>query len=246
MKVYLDNNILISIEDGLINIKDLRSFFGDDAQFVYSYCHLLELLASNDRFESLCKKRMDTIRFVTQMQHISPDNDNDGQFIFERKDPEIILKIILENSLIFEQMKVNARMIEFDRERIINELSIDKRRLNNYSENEVISKLDKSLSDRIGFGLIPLVDLTGQRLQEQICTIFNFLDHVGFWTDIHTEKSCIARVYDSSHAYFASGCDYFLSNDRKARMKSRVAYKFKKIHSTIVCGWDNKQKKPLC
>jgi hypothetical protein len=246
MKVYLDNNILISIEDGQIDINDLRSFFGGDVQFVYSYCHLLELLASNDRFESLHKKRMETIRFVTEIRHISPDIDNDGQFIFERKDPEFLLNIILANSIVFEQMKVNARMIEFDRERIIKELSIDKKRLNNYSEDEVISRLDESLSNRIGLGLVPLVDLTGQRLHEQICTIFNFLDHVGFWADVYTKKSSIARVYDSSHAYFASGCDYFISNDRKARMKSKVAYKFKNLHNTIVCGWDVKQKKPVC
>jgi uncharacterized protein YutD len=74
----------------------------------------------------------------------------------------------------------------------------------------------------------------GAFMHEQICSIFNFLDFVGFWKDKNSSKSNMARMYDASHAYFASGCDFFISNDLRARMKSKVAYEFKNIKSQVI------------
>ena len=55
----------------------------------------------------------------------------------------------------------------------------------------------------------------------------------------------MARIYDASHAYFAAGCDIYLSNDRKAVKKSKVAYSLQGIN-TKVSGWNENSKTIIC
>ena len=55
-------------------------------------------------------------------------------------------------------------------------------------------------------------------------SFFNARDMLGFWQDKRTERSNMARSYDVNHAYFASACDYFITNDRRTCNKANVLY----------------------
>ena len=55
-------------------------------------------------------------------------------------------------------------------------------------------------------------------------SFFNAMDMLGFWQDKRTERSNMARSYDANHAYFASACDYFITNDRRTCNKANVLY----------------------
>ena len=63
-------------------------------------------------------------------------------------------------------------------------------------------------------------------MYDKIAAIFLLLDLCGYQKDKETERSDFARMYDSSHATMAVHCDYFISNDKKTRMKTQVAYHY--------------------
>jgi len=90
-------------------------------------------------------------------------------------------------------------------------------------------------------GFDDFIDLSGNTLRERICTLFNRLDDVGFWKDKKTKKSNLARLYDSSHAYFASSCVYFVSNDKRTLNKANVAYSFYNLKTKAISFDEFKQ-----
>ena len=65
MKIYLDNNILISIEDKQIELDSLRKESPGNFEYVYSYAHISELLEAYDISGQLTAKRINTINSVT-------------------------------------------------------------------------------------------------------------------------------------------------------------------------------------
>lgn len=64
--------------------------------------------------------------------------------------------------------------------------------------------------------------------------IFELLDLLGYWKDKETERSNQARLWDSQHAYFASYCDYFISNDKRTRYKAEVVYDIFNVDTKII------------
>lgn len=60
--------------------------------------------------------------------------------------------------------------------------------------------------------------------QEMFQSTFNILDALGFWLDKVNVGSTMNRIYDANHAYFASACDYFITNNRNTRNKANFIY----------------------
>ena len=225
MKIYVDNNILVSIEKNEIDINELKDHFGKNAHFVYSYIHLQELLEAKINFETLKRLRFDTIRRLTNNKQIKPIVSREEKFFINIEDPNEVLMILKEHNYINERMHNSSeRFNNIDREK----------RINNYSDSEVLDFLNKTMTKNWELNLNELINPMGVFMHEQISSIFNFLDFVGFWKDKNTNRANMARMYDASHAYFASGCDFFVSNDRNARMKSKVAYKFKDLNTKVI------------
>lgn len=238
MRVYLDNNIIISIEKNEIDLEDLRDKFGSNTEFVYSYIHIQELLESGIRFDEFKDNRLNTIRKITKNKYLVPNPQKlESEFLLLTLDPELVLRDVKALQLVNREMKNLAKDIDNNREKLVKALEIDIIRLNNYSVNEVIEHINKALVNNIYLDLRTLINCMGVLLHEQICSIFNVLDIVGFWKDKKTEKSNMARAYDSSHAYFASGCNFFVSNDTKALKKTMVAYHFNNIQTTEIIEW---------
>jgi hypothetical protein len=137
------------------------------------------------------------------------------------EDPGSVLSRIHPYQFLNREIKDAVQVVDNYRERLVQALEIDIRRLNNYSVDEVIKQISDALNSNLYFDLRTLIDCMGLHLHAQINSIFNILDMIGYWKDEKTERSNMARVYDSSHAYFAAGCDYFVSNDKRCRAKAK-------------------------
>jgi len=236
MKVYLDNNIIISIEENEIKLSDLKNYFGADVEFVYSYIHIQELLEAGLRFEELKVKRLETIRKITKSKLINPHLlDRENEFIFTHQDPELMLGKVQATQFINDKLKsLTSINDKHHGDRLVKALNIDISRLNNYPIDEVINIIDRAFRSNLNIELDMYITLTGLLLHEQICSIVNLLDLIGFWKDKKTSKSNMARLYDASHAYFAAGCQYFVSNDTRCILKTKVAYNILNIGTQII------------
>jgi len=233
MRIYVDNNILIFIENREINIEDLIMFYGESSEFVYSYIHLQELLEFQGNIETLKNKRFDTIKKLTQNKYIQPIPLIDEKFNIIVENPESVFQMIDKHYFLTNEIRKANNFKSIDRKKLIEVLSIDIKKINNYSEQEVIDYFNSALTKNFEINLKSLIDLMGIRLHEQISSIFNLLDFIGFWKDKKSNRANMSRVYDASHAYFATGCDIFITNDLRTRKKSKVAYSIKGIKTKV-------------
>lgn len=242
MRIYIDNNILISIENKEIKIDDLINFYGKTAEFVYSYIHIQELLEFQDKVENLKYKRFETIEKLTQNKYIRPIPSIDRKFDIVNEHPESVFQTVKKYYFLTNEIRQYANNFDLiDRKKLIEILEIDIKRINNFSEMEVIDYFNNALSKNLEVNLQTIIDSMGILLHDQISSIFNLLDFIGFWKDKKSSKANMARAYDASHAYFAAGCNVFLSNDLRARKKSKVAYAIKGIETNIYEWKINKQ-----
>lgn len=69
MRVYLDNNIFVSIEDKEISLDVFRKNYS----YVYSYAHIQELMEAKNNFEDLKRIRLKTILDLTDNAYIYTD-----------------------------------------------------------------------------------------------------------------------------------------------------------------------------
>lgn len=237
MNVYLDNNILVSLEDNEIDISELNSI-SKKYFYMYSYAHIQELMEAKDSFSNLKKNRFKTIQELTKNMYLFPDNDNIN---LKEESPEKVLSTLRMFSGLTNLFKQSVRDFNIDRTRFIRVLNIDSKRINSYTPSEVTEYIDNALRSNLFLTLNTLLDLSGTTLRERISTLFNVLDFVGFWKDKKTEKSNLARTYDSSHTYFASYCNLFVSNDKRARYKAKVAYEYNNIETKVLSFEDFKK-----
>lgn len=110
-------------------------------------------------------------------------------------------------------------------------LGISTQVLNNYTPQEVIEHLSKEIP-MSGMNFTQLYEHATASfknsfkigLGHKIAGIFEMLDLLGYWKDKYTEKSNYARALDSGHCFYASCCDYFITNDQRTFNKAKVAY----------------------
>lgn len=232
MYAYLDNNIFVSIEDRGLDFNKIIKSLPENVQFVYSYVHIQELLESKKDLVSLKMKRIATLLSTTNFNYIFPKGDSTE---ITTNQPEEVINLINRFTIIFNAFRNHSNNFSFDREKLIFELGIDKNKINNYNPKDVIDHINFLLNKK---GEIlefkDIVNLAGMNLHEKINSIFNLLDVVGYWRDTQTDKSDLARMYDAGHVFLASGCDYFISEDKRARNKAKVAYEFCNIKTKVL------------
>ena len=213
MNIYIDNNVLIDHEEN----KDILPI-REDLRYYYSYIHIDEMIELGDKLEEKKSKRLEAIRVLTKGKCLL--NNDDYEVTAFNMDPDSIFSICLSPSYStgWENLKELQSQFEIKEKRdaIIKILKIDVRRLNNYSVNELVQKY--------GADLYNYVNLSSMNTQTAFQSLFNFLDMIGFWADKFTAKSNMARCYDANHAYFASYCNYFVTNDKRTMNKANVAY----------------------
>lgn len=236
MTVYLDNNIIVSIEERGLDFNKIKKHLPDKVQFVYSTVHIQELLEFKTDFKQLKERRFKTILETTNYNYIIPNGDSTEIIQYH---PEEVIKTIKEFQIIFDSFRKYANNFSIDRDKFMLVLGIDKNRINNYNSQNVIDHINSLLKNKEEeevqqFDFEMIINLAGTNLHEKINSIFNFMDIVGYWKDKQTEKSDLARMYDAGHTYYASGCDFFISDDKRARNKAKVAYEFCNIKTKVL------------
>lgn len=247
MKAYLDNNIFVDIENGLYSRSDILSKIDKNiSKFFYSASHLQEaneITGSNpnERTHRLAK-RFKTITAITNnnyLFHELPSNN-----VYEQiEEPSVVFETINDVPFAQDAMKGMINLISEDQKVFFRQyLNIDLSKINNYSPKEVIQHINTKSNLLGGYSFLGLIEKAielnpqGKEfgLHNRISGIFELLDMIGYWKDKYTEKSNYARLWDSSHTYFSSFCDYFVSNDKKTRNKAKVVFEIYKINTRIL------------
>lgn len=225
MDIYIDNNILIDYEEGKIVLPRTESL-----KYYYSYVHIQELIESGVRFEQLKERRIQTIVELTGNKYCS--NNIYSNVELSSQDPRAVLSTHQENE-IPQLLMAMIREISnhwFDGrnpDTIMKYYGIEKSRINNYSPDEIV----REYKDFIQSYVLLTSDGT---LMAAFQSLFNAMDLLGFWQDKITPRSIMARSYDANHSYFASACDYFVTNDKRTCNKANVLYYFYEMKTRAV------------
>ncbi|MBA6155554.1 hypothetical protein H3Z83_03330 [Tenacibaculum sp. S7007] len=246
MNIYLDNNIVIDIEDGNYSLEELVSKIGiQQSKIFYSSVHITEANEMNgqDKTQKI-ERRCRTISNITSNNYINID-PNTHLIQKQIVKPEQILKrqkYWTNNSTSGALQKTELSAVSQEQKVAFREsLGISPKEINNYSVKEVIEQFEIK-KDKFGNMSLPELIETATRIKlgksatilTKIVATFELLDLIGFWKDIYTTKSDFARAQDSQHCVSASVCDYFISNDKKTRSKSRLVYDIFKINTKVL------------
>jgi hypothetical protein len=215
MEVYLDNNIIIDIEKGNLKLPDVYNI-----DYPYSYVHIEELLESGNRLFERKEIRLSMLASMSKNKYMYQDNQ---QICFVDKSPYEVYGLF--NPLVMQIKKVIKDLsnnFNIDEE-LKTKLEIDKNIINNLTASEFIKKY--------GSIIISYVNNTSSTLQEKFQSFFNILNAVGYWSDKAWKGSNLNRIYDANHAFYASACDYFVTNDKRTMMKANFLYKYYKINT---------------
>ena len=141
MRVYLDNNILVDIEDKKLSLDIFRNV-DKKYYYFYSYTHIQELMEYTKDFDSLKKMRLKTIFDLTSNAYIFPDNN---QLSSKIENPEKIISTLKMFAGHMDITRQTVNNFDIDRDKLISLLGIDTKRINNYTPSEVIDYIDKSI-----------------------------------------------------------------------------------------------------
>lgn len=232
MNIYIDNNILINHEEGKIVLPRSESL-----NYYYSYVHIQELMESGTRFEQLNDRR---IRAIIELTGNKCCQNNDNYEVeLTTQDPRVFLFVLQKNAactFLQERMR-EAALHWFDGKEpntIMKHYGIEKSRINNYSPEELMEKYHDFIEYYVHSSADGMVMSAFQ-------SFFNAMDMLGFWKDKRTNRSNLARSYDANHAYFASACDYFVTNDQRTRNKANVLYYYFGMKTKAVSFGEFKQ-----
>lgn len=247
MNIYLDNNIFIYIEEKKLTVGDIENLIGNKINKIFfSASHIQETLEikggnKEQRIERI-NKRLKTIETITNQCYI---NENLKNEVFEYKEsPFNVIKTISEISFAQNAIRGLVNLISEEQKLEIQKLlDVNSKKLNNYSPSEVIEHLSKKLTPfgndftflkmiEIGISQHPNGHTFGR--SNRIAAIFELLDMLGYWKDEVNDKSNYARLWDSSHTFYASYCDYFISNDKRTVNKAKVVNEIYGIKTQVL------------
>lgn len=245
MKIYLDNNIFIYLENGSLTLSDLEEAInGKIDKIFYSASHIQEALeikgsTEEQRLERI-NKRLNTIENITKCNYLYENLEHQTYELLEKP----VMKIVTEVSFAQNAMKSLLNFVSDEqKEQTRNILNIESSRINNYSPDEVVEHLNKKILQAgqnftflgmIEKGISYHPDGKSFGLSNRIAAIFELLDMLGYWKDKSNEKSNYARLWDSSHTSFAANCDYFISDDKRTRNKAKVVYNIYGIKTKVI------------
>jgi predicted nucleic acid-binding protein len=247
MKAYLDTNIYIDLEQNNYSLKQVLNCVNSKIDEVYfSASHLQEaeeILGENqNEIDFRIKKRVQTLHKVTNSRYINEDLENNVWYKIEH--PENVLETIRDVPGTNEIMKSFTNLISSEqKDEFRKSLGVDSAYLNNYSDKDVVNHLNvklenwglkQSFLEMIEHSISFHPQASSMGVSNRFAAIFEFLDMIGYWKDKETSKSNYARFWDSSHAFYAAHCDYFISNDKKTCMKTKVLYTIYQIPTKIV------------
>ncbi len=229
MRVYLDNNVLVDIEQGIFKVEDFLA--QSNTKYYYSDAHLGELLEARGNSKVSQEGRLDLISRICGQNCILSGVLNDPEFI--QKDVREMYRIA-DTPLrsVINSMAAKGANI-FEKVRI--ELDFESRQFNNESPEKVLGIIDERMKEKLGIGLIPYL-LSSEAFGGKVLyyTLLNIIDAANYWGDDKTDHSEVARLYDASHAYSAINCDALVTSDRGMMAKVKAIYSFLGIKTKVL------------
>lgn len=247
MTVYLDNNIFIYLENGSLALTDLENSIENKIHKIfYSASHIQETLEIKGENEiqrvNRIDQRLKTIERVTANNYLYHDQDDSFSELIES--PYVVLETITQVPLAQQMMKGFSSFVSEPQKILIREtLNLDPQKINNYSPKEVVDHLSTKLSEHNPeFTFLHMIEMgisfhpDGKTFGKSHRTngIFELLDMLGYWKDKATDKSNYARLWDASHTFHASYCDYFVTDDKRTLNKAKVVYDIFNIKTKII------------
>ena len=224
MFIYLDNNAVINIEECKIELPAKQSII-----YPFSYVHIEELLESGNGLAALKDNRLNILSRLSQDSYLI-HNDNRELSIISRSPFAVFQDICNPFIQALKQIVKNDCENMVYKNEFVEHFEIDRRIINNYTPKQLLA----NHSDFINCYILS----TCKNRQEAFNSFFNAMDMLGFWQDKLTTKSTLARLYDANHAYHATFCDYFVTDDIRTRNKANVLYEYYEYQTKAISTID--------
>ena len=218
MRAYLDNNVLISIEEDNYSLKDFKI---PRVEYYFSNAHIHELLNGVDKsIQGLKERRLLTIKAVCGSKYLFQDTDSSIQFA--DCNPEQVYDSLSKVSFMRVGINNLANSFTPNRTGILEELQWDAKDVGNYSPKNIFEEIDKRLrTSKCKLSIEDYLNSCEASTESTVYnSLFNLLDMVSYRKD----KNNISRLYDSSHTYYAQKCDVLVSDDARMRVKAEAVY----------------------
>lgn len=239
MKVYLDNNVIVGIEEGDYNLSAFTSI--PSLEYYYSAAHVEELIEGKDNPKISVDRRLVTISELTGTNHIL--NGNQDLEFFPKSIHEMYsLACSPLHTMFREYINTSTNNFNVDNDLFLDILKLKRIDVNNIKPCDIIAEIDRRMlaaddpAERVSVKeYLIRSEAIGRSLYS---TLFNLLDFACFHKDKPTSHSNIARMHDASHAYYAQLCDVFVSDDKKMRYKTEAVYHYLGIKTQVMSGKD--------
>ena len=229
MKVYLDNNVLVDIEDGKNNLSDFITI--QHVEYYYSEAHLNELLEASSNPKVSQNGRLELINKLCGNNLILAGVLNPPEFY--SKSP-VDMYHIVNTPFIRKINRIVSGSTDLFQS-IRQQLGFDSKSFNNVKPEDVLPMLDARMREIFHVDLIQYLSLSeGDAGRPLFCTLLNIIDTANYWADKNTSHSNIARLNDASHAYFAQICDVLVTNDKRMITKVKAIYAFLGIRTSVM------------
>lgn len=228
MRVYLDNNVLISIEENKYSLNDFISI--PESEYYYSNAHISELLNGVEKsIPGLKERRLSTINTVCGSNYLFQDTDS---IQLANCNPEQVYDSM--SKVDFMRVGINNLANNFtpNRAGILEELQWDAKEVGNYSPKDIFEEIDKRLrTSKYKLSIEDYLNLCEARTESTVYnSLFNLLDMVSYRKD----KNNVSRLYDSSHTYYAQKCDLLVSDDARMRVKAEAVYYYLNVQTRVM------------
>lgn len=249
MRIYLDFNIIVSLIHQELLFDDLLdniSVKNEKLCIPYSFTHIFEIDNIEIKEKEIRRKKiseylcfLESLSCCAYLYRELPSNN----VLLLNERPIEVYRTITEVGNIKPMFNGMMNLIsEEQKNQLRNELGIDRREINNYDPQDVLRHLDAKSSFFMGMSCIEMIEYgvtlhpNGKEfsMHNRFAALFELLDMLGYWSDKYTSKSNVARLWDSSHCYFASFCDYFITNDKRTQNKAKVAYDLYHIKTKVL------------
>jgi len=229
-KVYLDNNILVDIENGVYRMEGF--LINPHVLYYYSDAHLNELLEAKGIQKVSQEGRLELISRLCGKNYICSGAVTTPEFV--EKDCREMYKVAdnpfrsLVNRVVVKGVDPLGQIRE--------SLGFESKDFNNEKPENVLCVIDERVKDRLGIGLLEYLYRTEAIGRALYGTLMNMVDMANYWGDVKTDHSEVARLCDASHAYSAQICDVLVTNDKRMRAKVKAVYHFLGVRTEVISG----------
>ncbi|WP_299162817.1 hypothetical protein [uncultured Tenacibaculum sp.] len=231
--VYLDFNLFDRIDRG-IPIPEIET--SKDLIYCYSPIHLEETHRMKD--DEKIQIRIETIRSFTKNNFIL---NVDDKLDFYCEDPKESYKIALTNTSVNKYLEENRIIKQKDKNIYWEKISGGKFNIKTGNSKEIFSEITELELNKLllfsGYqktiSEFKIENCTFSEIQNVIHSLYNVLDNLGYKTD-KNERTIKSSLYDIDHLVYASCSDFFITDDKKMKLRAKQIYDFLKIKTKII------------